>query len=252
MAAILALHAHPDDIEILAGGTLARLSELGHSVTIVTATAGEGGSAVFEPAETGRIRQAEATAAAALIGADYRCLGFADLGVFNDDPSRRAVTELIRSVAPDLVITASPIDYHPDHEAISVLARDACFAAPVANYRTGTARALNRIPALYFMDSIGGRDRDGTRIPRHFAVDVATTFATKQAMLAQHQSQADWVARQHGITDHLADMVAWTRRVGRDFGVDYAEAFRQYRHPPYPTAPVLQDLLGRLILPANP
>jgi len=251
MAHILALHAHPDDIEILAGGTLAILAAQGHAITIATATAGEGGSAVHDPAGTGRIRLAEAAAAAALIGADYRCLGFADLGVFNDDPSRRAVTELIRSVAPDLVITASPIDYHADHEAISVLARDACFAAPVANYRTGPAAATATIPALYFMDSIGGRDREGVRIPRHFAVNVVTTFATKQAMLAQHQSQADWVARQHGITDHLADMAAWTRRVGRDFSVDYAEGFRQYRHPPYPTVPVLQGLLGELVVVAE-
>jgi len=250
MAHILALHAHPDDIEILAGGTLAILAAKGHAITIATATAGEGGSAVHDPTETGRIRQAEAAAAAAVIGANYRCLGFADLGVFNDDGSRRAVTELIRRAAPDVVITASPVDYHPDHEAISVLARDACFAAPVANYRTGPAAATSTIPALYFMDSIGGRDREGARIPRHFAVNVATTFATKQAMLAQHRSQADWVARQHGITDHLADMVAWTRRVGRDFGVEFAEGFRQYRHPPYPRNPVLQDLIGDVLTPA--
>jgi LmbE family N-acetylglucosaminyl deacetylase len=248
MARILAVHAHPDDIEILAGGTLALLSGQGHAVTIATATAGEGGSAVHDPAQTGAIRQAEAAAAAALIGAEYLCLGFADLGVFNDDPSRRAVTELIRRVRPDLVITASPIDYHPDHEAISLLARDACFAAPVANYRTGPSQALDHIPALYFMDSIGGRDRDGVRIPRHFTVDVCATFSTKQAMLAQHRSQADWVAKQHGIVDHLADMVAWTRRVGRDAGVEYAEGFRQYRHPPYPKTPLLQDLLGAAVL----
>jgi LmbE family N-acetylglucosaminyl deacetylase len=87
------------------------------------------------------------------------------------------------------------------------------------------------------------------RIPRHFTVDVGATFATKQAMLAKHQSQADWVAKQHGIVDHLADMVAWTRRVGRDAGVEYAEGFRQYRHPPYPKTPVLQDLLGAVVLP---
>lgn len=126
MVAILAVHAHPDDIEILMGGTLALLAGQGHTIRIVTATAGEGGSAEFDPAETGRVRQAEATASAARIGAAYRCLGFPDLGVFNDDPSRRAVTELVRWAAPDIVITASPADYHPDHEAISVLVRDAC------------------------------------------------------------------------------------------------------------------------------
>lgn len=251
MATILAVHAHPDDIEILMGGTLARLAGQGHAVKVVTATAGEGGSAEFDPAETGRIRQAEAAASAARIGADYRCLGFPDLGVFNDDPSRRAVTELVRWARPDVVITGSPVDYHPDHEAISILARDACFAAPVANYITGPSEALEAIPALYFADASGGRDRDGAPLPRDFAVDVGATFATKRAMLAEHRSQASWVLKQHGIPDLGADMEAWCRRVGSDFGVAFAEGFRQYRHPPYPKAPVLQDLLGDAVLPAS-
>ncbi|WP_296595208.1 PIG-L family deacetylase [Phenylobacterium sp.] len=251
MATILALHAHPDDIEILMGGTLALLSKAGgHRIVAVTATAGEGGSAEFGTEETGRVRQAEARRSAQVIGAEYRCLGFPDLGVFNDDPSRRKVTELLRDVRPDVVITASPADYHPDHEAISILARDACFAAPVANYCTGEAAALDAIPALYFTDAIGGRDRNGVKIPRDFAVDVGAAFQFKQAMLAQHESQAAWVARQHGIADHLADMDAWTRRVGRDFGVELAEGFRQYRHTPYPKAPVLQNLLGDAVLTA--
>ena len=248
MATILAIHAHPDDVEILMGGTLALLAGQGHTIRIVTATAGEGGSAEFGPEETGRIRQAEAAASAALIGAEYRCVGLPDLGVFNDDPSRRAVTEVLRWARPDIVITASPADYHPDHEAISTLARDACFAAPVANYRTGPSAALDAIPALYFVDAIGGRDRTGQRIPRDFGVDVGAVFATKQAMLARHESQAAWVLKQHGIADHLADMDAWTRRVGRDFGVELAEGFRHYRHTPYPKARVLQDLLGSAVL----
>lgn len=252
MAHVLALHAHPDDVEWLAAGTLALLTAAGHSVTIATATAGEGGSAEYAPEETGRIRQAEAAAAARLIGADYRCLGFPDLGVFNDDASRRAVTELIRALAPDIVLAASPIDYHPDHEAISQLARDACFAAPVANYRTGPAPATAAIPHLYFMDPVGGRDREGRPVARDFGVDVTATFGLKQAMLARHESQAAWVKKQHGIEDHLADMVRWTRHVGRAFGVEAAEGFRQYRHEPYPKTPALQQLLGQAVLSAPP
>jgi len=251
MATILAVHAHPDDVEILMGGTLALLAGQGHAIRIVTATAGEGGSADFDPAETGRIRQAEATRSAARIGADYRCLGFPDLGVFNDDASRRAVTELVRWARADVVITGSPADYHPDHEAISILVRDACFAAPVANYRTGSSPALDAIPALYFVDAIGGRDRDGVRLKRDFAVDIGATFGVKRAMLAEHRSQASWVLKQHGIADLGADMEAWSRRVGSDFGVEFAEGFRQYRHPPYPRAAVLQDLVGEALL-ANP
>ena len=128
---------------------------------IVTATAGDCGSTEHGLAETARIRKAEAATAAAMIGADYRCGDLPDLGVFNDDPSRRRMTELIRWSGAQIVITASPVDYHPDHEAVSLLARDGCFASTVPNYRTGEAAPLAEIPHLYFMDSIGGRDRDG-------------------------------------------------------------------------------------------
>jgi LmbE family N-acetylglucosaminyl deacetylase len=168
MASILAIHAHPDDIETLGAGALALLAARGHRITLVTATAGEGGATETSPEETARIRQGEAADAAAIIGADYRCAGFPDLGVFNDDASRRRMTELIRAARPDIVITASPIDYHPDHEAVSVLARDACFASSVPNYCTGPAAPLAEIPHLYFMDPIGGRTREGQRIkPDH-------------------------------------------------------------------------------------
>ena len=219
MATILAVHAHPDDIEHLAAGTLALLAEQGHAVRIATLTGGECGSAETDLSETARIRKGEAATAAALIGAEYRCADLPDLGVFNDDLSRRAVTELIRWARPDVVITASPADYHPDHEAASELVRDACFASSVPNYRTGPAAALEAIPHLYFMDPISGRDREGRRIVADFGVDIAGGFSMKQGMLAAHLSQAEWVARQHGIDDHLASMEAWSRRRGRDFGV---------------------------------
>jgi LmbE family N-acetylglucosaminyl deacetylase len=251
MATILAVHAHPDDIEHLAAGALALLAARGHTLRIATLTAGECGSAETDLAETARIRKAEAAAAAALIGADYRCADLPDLGVYNDDRSRRAVTELIRWARADVVIAASPADYHPDHEAASQLARDACFASSVPNYRTGASAALEAIPHLYFMDPIGGRDREGRRIVADFGADIAGGFAMKQQMLAAHVSQAQWVARQHGIADHLGSMETWSRRRGQDFGRPLAEGFRQYRHEPYPKTPLLQDLLGdALVMPA--
>jgi len=250
MAVILAVHAHPDDIEHLAAGSLALLAARGHAVRIATLTAGECGSAETDLAETARIRRAEAAGAAGLIGAEYRCADLPDLGVFNDDAARRAVTELIRWAQPEVVIAASPADYHPDHEAASQLVRDACFAASVPNYRTGPAAPLEAIPHLYFMDPIGGRDREGRRIVADFGVDITDGFGAKQRMLSAHVSQAEWVARQHGIADHLASMEAWSRRRGADFGVAVAEGFRQYRHEPYPRTPKLQDLLGEAVVMA--
>lgn len=248
MARILALHAHPDDIETLGAGTLAVLAEAGHEIVIATATAGEVGSAAEPPAEMAKIRQAEAARAAAMIGADYLCIGLADLGVFNDDRSRRLVTGTVRKACPDIVITSALNDYHPDHEATAILVRDACFAASAPNYLTGTAEPLPGIPHLYFMDAIGGRDRDGTRSPPDFACDITRTFEVKARMLAAHESQAAWLLKQHGITDQGASMREWSARRGADYGVRYAEGFRQYRNHPYPRTPLLQDLLGEALL----
>jgi len=248
---ILAIHAHPDDIETLTAGTLALLARLGHAITIVTATAGECGSTEHDGRETARIRQGEAAAAAALIGADYRCAGLADLGVFIDDSARRAITEAVRRARPEVVITASPSDYHPDHEATAALVRDACFAASAPNYRAGASAALETLPHLYFTDPIGGRDRDGVRVAADFGVDVEATFEIKRAMLACHASQLSWVSRQHGISDHLASMEAWTRRRGEDFGVNFGEGFRQYRGHPFPRGPSLQEMVGAALRTAR-
>jgi LmbE family N-acetylglucosaminyl deacetylase len=248
MTHFLAIHAHPDDIETLAAGTLALLAAKGHTVTIATLTAGDCGSVEHDRPETARIRKNEASDAAELIGATYICAEFGDLTVFNDDPSRRRVVELIRSAQPDVVITSAPADYHPDHEATSMLVRDACFAAPVPNYATGHARPLEAIPHLYFMDPIEGRDRDGNKIAPDFAVNVEAQMETKRHMLSAHESQLSWVVKQHGINDYTGSMDAWTRKRGKSFGVGYAEGFRQYKCHPYPTTPLLQDLVGSALL----
>jgi LmbE family N-acetylglucosaminyl deacetylase len=248
MSTILALHAHPDDVETLCAGTLALLGAQGHRIVIVTATAGDCGSIDFRPEETARIRRGEAAAAAAMIGADYHCLGIPDLGVFNDDPTRRRVTEAVRQARPDIVITGAPEDYHPDHEAVSLLTRDACFAASAPNYRTGQAAPLDAIPHLYFMDPIGGRGRDGRSVAPEFAVDVTPWMEAKLRMLGAHESQTTWLKKQHGVDDPLSAMTALSRKRGRALGVESAEGFVHYRHEPYPRSPALQAMVGAALL----
>jgi LmbE family N-acetylglucosaminyl deacetylase len=245
---ILAVHAHPDDIETLCAGTLALLAARGHAITIATMTAGDCGSAETDNAQTARIRMAEADNAARIVGANYVCAGFGDLCLFNDDASRRRTTELVRAASPDLVITAAPADYHPDHEATSRLVRDACFAAPIVNYRTGNAPPLAAIPHLYFTDPIGGRDRDNHDVAPDFAVDIGAFIAQKRAMLGAHESQKSWVEKHHGIADFVDAMESWSRRQGRRFGVAHAEGFRQYGVHPYPATPRLQELAGEALL----
>jgi LmbE family N-acetylglucosaminyl deacetylase len=249
---IVSIHAHPDDSEILAAGTLVLLSEAGHEITIVSMTPGDCGSTVHSVEETAAIRRREAAESAALIGAEYRCAEFRDMAIFNSDESRRRVTELIRSTRPDLVLTASPRDYHCDHEATSALVTDACFAASVPNYQThadAPAPPLPAIPHLYFMDSIGGVDRFGAGIEPDFVTDVKSTFETKRHMLAAHQSQREWLKKQHGIDDPLEVMERWTRGCGALAGIDFGEGFRRYQGHPYPQTPLLEELLGAKAIP---
>jgi LmbE family N-acetylglucosaminyl deacetylase len=223
------------------------LAGRGHHVTIATMTPGDCGSHEMGAEEIAELRRQEAAAAAALIGAAYLCVEFRDMAVFNDDASRRAVTELLRHARPDLVLTASPLDYHCDHEAASALVRDACFAAPAPNYATRAkhpAPPLRAIPHLYWMDAVEGRDREGRALNPDIIVNVTAAFPRKREMLAMHASQRDWLRRHHGTDDYLADMELWTRARGELAGFPYGEGFRHYLGHPYPRTPLLEELLG--------
>jgi N-acetylglucosamine malate deacetylase 1 len=244
---ILAVHAHPDDLEFLCAGTLALLREAGCAVTMATMTPGDCGSAEHDAEAIAAIRRAEARGAAGLIGADYLCLEFRDLAIFNDDESRRRVTEVLRRIRPDLVLTAPPVDYHCDHELTSLLVRDACFAAPIPNYLTRQwepAPPLDHIPHLYFVDPLEGTDRDGRTVVPGFIIDVSRVFAIKRQMLACHASQRNWLLRHHGIDEYLDSQARWGAERGAAIGVAQAEGFRQYLGHPYPRDNRLLSLIG--------
>ncbi len=247
---IASIHAHPDDAEILAGGTLALLRQAGHDVTIVTMTPGDKGSDRLGPEEIAAVRRLEASTAAALIGADYRCAEFRDLEIFHDNPSRHRIVELLRELRADIVLTSAPSDYLCDHEVTSTLVRDALFGACNPNYPAASP-VLTGIAHLYFMDPIEGLDREHRPVQPDFIVDITDVFETKAAMLASHASQREWLKRIHGMDDYLATMEAWSARRGQQAGVRYGEGFRQYRGHPYPQSPLLQQLLGAAVRSSN-
>jgi LmbE family N-acetylglucosaminyl deacetylase len=245
---VLAIHAHPDDVEFQCAGTLALLREAGCHVTIATMTPGDCGSAEHDAESIAAIRRAEGKAAAELIGAGYLCLEFRDLAIFNDDESRRKITEMLRRTRADLVLTAPPVDYLCDHEMTHLLVRDACFCAPIPNYATRQwepAPHLAKIPHLYYMDPIGGVDRDGRSAPVDFHIDVSRVFTLKREMLACHASQRNWLLRQHGIDEYLDSQLKWSASRGAEIGVAHAEAFRHYCGHPYPHDNLLLALVGQ-------
>src|SRR2546423_11076479 len=116
---VLALHAHPDDVEFQCAGTLVLLREAGCPVTIATMTPGDCGSAEQDAEAIAAIRRAEALASAALIGADYLCLEFRDLAIFNDDESRRRGAEAPRRARAGPYLTGPPERHHRSHRITS-------------------------------------------------------------------------------------------------------------------------------------
>ncbi len=247
---VLAIHAHPDDIELQCAGTLLLLKQKGCAISVATMTPGDCGSAELSPEEISEVRRMEAQRAADLLGADYTCLEFRDLSIVIDNDSRRRVTEVVRRTRPDIVFTAPPFDYMSDHEMTSRLVRDACFNASCPNYTTqrwDPAPPTVKIPHLYYVDAIEGIDYFGRSLPTDFIVDVTSTFEQKLKMLACHESQRAWLRRQHGLDEYLDGCRRWSAARGKEIDVNYGEAFTQHRGHPYPHDDVLLQLLGKVV-----
>ena len=245
---ILAIHAHPDDVEIQCAGTLALLKQAGHHIHYMTMTPGDCGSAEVGPLEIAATRRAEAQAAADLLGIEYECLEFRDLSICFDNHSRQRVTEALRRVRPDVVLTAPPVDYMPDHEITSRLVRDACFNAAVPNYDTrqlNPAACLEKIPHLYYVDPVEGTDWFGNAVEPSIIVDTSSVFGIKRDMLACHASQREWLRRQHGMDECLDSMERWSRHRGQQIGAEHGEGYRQHLGHPHPQDNLLMSLLGQ-------
>jgi len=246
---VLALMAHPDDIEILCGGTLVRLRDAGWRVVLATATHGDCGSAELDPEVISDVRTKEAQASAALLGAEYHCLDLLDLFVLLNEQSIRAAVEVMRRARPDVVITHSPADYMIDHEQASAIARTACFGAPIRNVDTQAdepAPILDHIPHLYYADPIEGVDPLGNPIPPGFWIDISDAIDRKEQMLACHASQREWLLKHHGMDEYLRSMRDWGAARGKEVGVAYAEGFRQHLGHAYPHDNIIAATLGAL------
>lgn len=163
---ILAIGAHPDDLEIYAFGTLAAWRAMGADLVLAVATDGaRGGSLAPEVLRATRAK--ETVMALAPLGVAPRFLGFAD-GSLRADPLAEALADLIAGLRLDLVLTHAPNDYHADHRALSAAVLQAAgFTVPVL-----------------FMDTMNGTGF----VPTHW-VDVSGHWTAKETAILAHKSQ---------------------------------------------------------------
>ncbi len=218
---VLAVGAHPDDLEILCGGTLVRFVREGHEVVMCHATRGDRGSYVHTSEEIARIRGDEARRAAEICGAEYTALGIRDSEINAADvDQRRLVVDLVRDARPDLIITHHPGDYMSDHDEISKLVFDCSFHATLPLLETGRPHHVLVTP-IYYMETVMGVGFQPTEY-----VDVTETIDVKVAMLEAHESQLTWL-RDHDGVDITEQMKTTTRFRGQQCGAGYAEGFVQ-------------------------
>ena len=215
---VAALGAHPDDLEILCGGTLVRLARAGGVVSMVVLTDGAAGHKTIGPDELREMRREEARRAAEMIGARAVWLGLPDESLFDNAPTRLLVVEALRQAQPDLILTHHPKDYHPDHRAASHLAFSASFLATLPSIRS-ESRPLPVVPPLAYFDTLAGVDF----VPQEY-VDITEHIGDKLELFGCHRSQVAWMS-DHDSVD-MYDLITTVAKLrGYQCGVGYAEGF---------------------------
>jgi bacillithiol biosynthesis deacetylase BshB1 len=175
---ILAIAAHPDDIELICGGTLIRAQMLGRSTGILDLAAGE-----LASRGTPELRAKEAAKAAKVMGVSVReNLGFPDGGIQNTPETRARVAVVIRKLQPKIVITHSLHGRHPDHPIVAQLVRDACFVA-------GLKKLESKVPAHRPRKVVHALSyREDNQKPT-FVVDISDAFEKKLEAIGCYESQ---------------------------------------------------------------
>ncbi len=223
---ILAISAHPDDVELGCSGTLLVHLQAGAKIGIIDLTLGELGTR-----GTSILRTQEAEAARIILGAAIReNLEFADGFFENNRAHQIKLIEAIRKYQPDIVLTNAVEDRHPDHGRASKLISDSCFLSGLAKIETrfeGKMQMAWRPKAVYHFI----QDR---LIKPDLIVDITTVWEQKMASIKAYKSQFYDPDSKEPLThisqpDFLNFIEGRAREFGHSIGVTYGEGFTKER-----------------------
>ena len=128
----LVIGAHPDDDDLMFGGTAIKLATLGHKVKFVSCCNGDAGHFSEKPSILAARREKEALASALVAEVDeYQILDNHDCELMPTLEMRKTITGIIRSFEPDVVISHRPCDYHADHRAVAQIVQDTAYLITV-------------------------------------------------------------------------------------------------------------------------
>lgn len=226
---ILAIGAHPDDVELGCAGVLTKEIANGKKVGILDLTQGELGTR-----GSAQIRHQEATNAAQILGVSFReNLKFRDAFFVNDEAHQRAIIKIIRRYQPEVVLCNAIEDRHIDHGKGSQLVSDACFLSGLRKIETeldGNKQKAWRPKNVYHY--IQWKD-----ITPDFVVDISKHIDTKIAAVKAYKSQFYDASKSNepgtpiSNSNFLESVNYRARNLGRLIGADYAEGFTVERYP---------------------
>lgn len=197
---ILILGAHPDDVDIKAGGCTALWTRAGHTVKLVSVTDGGGGHQTLRRPDLVTRRRAEAHAAGASVGAEYVTLDFPDGELQPTLEVRCALIRMIRTFKPDLVLTHRPNDYHPDHRYTAQVVQDAAYMLTVPAICPDVPHLDGSPVIMSFSDDF----RKPLPFVPDVVVDVGPALDAMVAMLDCHVSQFyEWLPFNTGTLDQV-------------------------------------------------
>jgi len=217
---VLAFGAHPDDVELMAGGTIIKLVKLGYRVTMVSLTAGETGTR-----GTPEIRNQEFTDSAEIMGLTaWQMLDIPDGFVNSDRPHRLKVIEVLRRYRPRVVFAPYWKTRHPDHGNCSILVREASFLAGLKKIDTGQP-AHRPAKIIYYCEHYPFQPS--------FIVDVTDTFDQRLQAIRAYKSQvfnAEMVSPDENKTyisspEYFQSLTSRAQFWGHRIGVKYGEPF---------------------------
>ena len=175
---ILAIFAHPDDMELTVGGTLLKMKSLGYRTGALDVTGGEMGTR-----GTPEGRAEEAAEAARILELDLReNLGLADGHVFVDDESRTKLVRVLRRLKPKVILTHQTDDPHPDHNHIAQLVRESARLASMRKYDQDFGQERTNVPIV-------AHNVFSRHLPPSFIVDVSEFLEQKMQSIKAHKSQ---------------------------------------------------------------
>jgi bacillithiol biosynthesis deacetylase BshB1 len=225
--AILAIGAHPDDVELGCGATIAKEISLGKKVGILDLTKGELGTR-----GSAEIRAEEAKNGAKILGVAIRVnLGFADGFFVNDEKHQLEVIKIIRKYKPEIVLCNSIDDRHIDHSKGSKLVSDACFLSGLVKVKTeldGVNQEAWRPKVVYHYIQWKNLEPD-------FVVDVTGFIDKKMEAVKAYSSQfydpkSTEPSSPISSKNFLDSVLYRAQDLGRLVGVEHAEGFNTERY----------------------